>query len=113
MDAYLNESGDVLKDKLSVIARAIVADVATKNRKQTVTVGDDVKSSYYFFYELGYSSNAKSSIISYMSESSSFARILKNNNTYGFSLFEIDGSIGVLVSYQYKGRLPSSSLKIE
>ncbi len=111
VDMYVNETGAELKAKLDVIADAIIADVRSKNRIQSVQVGEKLKQSYYFFYEIGYSPLAKNNVISYMSASSSFAKKLKTQN-YGFSLFEIDGTIGIIVSYHYASRLPSASLKI-
>jgi len=111
VDMYVNETGEELKTKLDVIADAIVADVKAKNRVQEFSVGGTTKQSYYFFYELGYSPLAKSNVLKYMTSSSSFAKKLKNQN-YGFSLFEMDGAVGIIVSYHYGNRLPSSSLQI-
>lgn len=112
VDMYVNETGTELKTKLDVIADAIVEDVQSKDRTQSFVVGDDTNKSNYFFYELGYSPLAKSNLISYMTSSSSFAIKLKNKN-YGFSLFEIDGAVGIIVSYHYNSRLPSLSLTID
>lgn len=112
VDLYLNETGTALKNKLDVIADAIVSDVRGKNRIQTVSVGETTKQSYYFFYELGYSELAESSLETYMSATSSFAKKFKLQN-YGFSLFEVDGAVGIIVSYHYGSRLPSGSLSVK
>ena len=111
VDMYVNETGSQLQAKLDTIADAIINDVRSKGRIQSVNVGDVTKQSYYFFYEIGYSPLAKSNLVSYMSATSSFVKKLRQQS-YGFSLFEVDGTVGIIVSYHYGSRLPSSSLYI-
>ena len=112
VDAYLNESGTDLKNKLDVIARSIVEDVNSKNKIQEFSISTRKVNSYYFLYELGYSSLAKNEIVSYMSKTSSFTSIL-SSAFLGYSLMEVDGTICIIVSYNYKNRLANSSLVID
>lgn len=112
VDAYLNESGANLKNKLDIIARSIVEDVNSKNRKQEFSISTKTISSYYFLYELSYSSLSKNEIESYMSKTSSFTSIL-SSASLGYSLTEVDGTISIIVSYNYKNKLANSSLVID
>lgn len=112
VNAYLNESGANLKNKLDIIARSIVEEVNSKNRIQEFSISTKTISSYYFLYELSYSSLSKNEIVSYMSKTSSFTSIL-SSASLGYSLTEVDGTISIIVSYNYKNKLANSSLVID